>query len=168
MGKDISDETIKEIQECKNKGLNKYQTSKKCHVSWNTVDKYWNEGQKISLGERNRKRSLIALSREDYQRIYRYFNGNRSVDYVIEITGIREAREIFEEYCSDKLLPSPRDVKDFSEKFYTTCMEMKKKMEEWFGFEKRLEEMEKKVNALYEHFKPVTDQNHDGDRPMGR
>ena len=166
MGKPIPDEVIKEIQKLKKEGKNKNQIQKRLNISWNTVEKYWTDEQKISLEERNRKRRLNALSREDYKNIYRYFNENISVVDVIEITGIREAREIFEEYCKDKQLPSPRDIVNYFANCRDSYIDMKKKMKELPGFEKRLDEMEEKVKRLYEHFKLDMGYNHDDDRPI--
>lgn len=134
MPEEIDSEKIKTIHLLKERGKNKNEISQLLGISWASVNKYWDQGEKKEGQEEIEK----APSGEDYKKLYTLFEeGKGIVESVIE-TGLSApiVNLVFSQYCKDKHLSS---LKEVEENLVASLL-------------KRIEACEKEVEALRDNF----------------
>lgn len=172
MKKDIMDEQKKLIQELKKKGYSKNRVAEILNMSWDKVNKNWEQNtinsnrQEIDIQKKDeemvpaKEKETDTITKEELRLMYtRYDEGALPVD-IIKETGIKQASQVFEQFCEDKKYAHPKLVYENNARMFEDFYQMKEDVE---VFKKDMNEMKGKVDRMYSYLKPIMDRFYPGE-----
>lgn len=155
------DEKKELIQKLKNEGKTKSDVAEILNVSWNTVNKYWGKDEQLTTQEEDdTEKETDTITRKELSHMYKRFDeGALPVDIIIE-TGIKQAPQVFEQFCEDKKYTHPKFLYENITRMADDFYQMKKDVE---VFKKDMNEMKGKVDKMYPYLKPIMDRFYPGE-----